>query len=160
MVQEVIFVSGRLCAGKDTYCSQFNPSITEHIVVSDIVRSIVKANNRYSLQDTAHLDVIIVSRIAAKVINTSKPFVLIDGCRQLSIYKALPNMIKRYYNGQYEFDLVWLNVSFDIRKERFIHRRAQKDMNISFEQAERRDDKLGLKEFENYALVHGQIIDN
>lgn len=160
MVQEIIFVSGRLCAGKNTYCSTFLPSISEHIIVSDIVRSIVNNNDRYSLQNTADLDVVIASHIVAKAISSSKPFILIDGCRQLSIYRAVPNMIKKHYNGQCEFDLVWLQSPFEVRKRRFLYRAAQKDKGIVFEEAEKRDDKLGLKEFELHALECGCVINN
>ena len=48
-------------------------------------------------------------------------------------------------NGFTELDLVWLEVPDNIRKYRFYDRAISKD-DITFEEADARDEKLGLKE--------------
>ena len=69
--------------------------------------------------------------------------VVIDGIRQYSIVLELA---AEY--GFTELDLVWLEVPDNIRKYRFYDRAISKD-DITFEEADARDEKLGLKELQD-----------
>jgi hypothetical protein len=80
--------------------------------------------------------------------------VVIDGIRQYSIVLGLA---AEY--GLDSLDLIWLEVPDDIRKYRFYDRAISKD-DITFEEADARDEKLGLKELQDKLKNSYTIVNN
>lgn len=137
---KITLVFGRLCSGKGTFCQQYTKNGYAHFTTSDFVKKVSGKQTRSGLSTTADLD----QRIADEMIDTidGLDLVIIDGIRQVSIVQRILN-----HFGEDEVDLVWLEVPADIRRERFDKRAATKD-DISFEDAEAGDSKLGLDDVE------------
>ena len=80
--------------------------------------------------------------------------VVIDGIRQYSIVLGLAAEF-----GLENLDLIWLEVPDDVRKYRFYDRSISKD-DITFEDADARDEKLGLLELQDKLKDSYIIINN
>lgn len=119
-----------------------NPQ-TDHVVVSDIVRSIVKSGDRQDLQNTADLDHLISLQLATRVSKSLSDGkrVLVDGVRQQSVLHHLVQIVD-------DIEYVWIDCADDVRAARYQTRQSAKDGTISFADADVADDKLGLKELE------------
>lgn len=147
---DVNLVCGNICSGKNTFCSQF-ASTHEHIVVSDIVKSIIKSTDRTELQDTKHL----ADAIAVKLIESIDRAllkgrkVMVDGIRQMSLIWMT---VLEYTD--YDRSIIWLDCDEHILKERYESRAAEKDKSLTFEQAMTADDDLGIKEIRDF--MHGK----
>jgi dephospho-CoA kinase len=136
---KVVLLFGKICSGKSTYADALcYVTKAKRITVSDIVKRVSGKVSRSELQGTAHMD----KEIALELIEEIKKYdkVVIDGIRQYSIVVEL---VAEF--GMDNLDLIWLEVSDDIRKYRFYDRSISKD-DITFEEADARDEKLGLKE--------------
>lgn len=117
MNMNLTFLFGRICSGKSTYEPE-----AFRIVVSDIVRDIVKSSDREQLQDTLHLAERIASAIV-RVIDTAYILhsdVVVDGIRQPEIVESL---IKQFPDAE----LVWLDCPTEERKRRYESRKDTKD---------------------------------
>lgn len=147
----IVLVLGRICAGKGTYCHQFPEK--KHIVVSDIVKRIGGVRSRSDLQETGDLDRLIAEDLI-KEIRLHDEDVLVDGIRQLSIIRAITREF-----GKNKVDVLWLEVPKRERLHRFSNRGHRRD-DIPFEQADTRDESLGIGEVENWARRHGRVIHN
>ena len=136
---KVVLLFGKICSGKSTYADALcYVTKAKRITVSDIVKRVSGKVSRSELQGTAHMDREIALELIAEIKKYDK--VVIDGIRQLSIVVELAAEF-----GQEELSLIWLEVPDDIRKYRFYDRSISKD-DITFEEADARDEKLGLKE--------------
>lgn len=153
---DVIFVCGKICSGKNTFCQKLVEEGYVHVVVSDIVKKITQSTDREQLADTKHLDQVIARELLVQIRENNR--VVIDGIRQHSILVAL--VIGMPINLSCEF--VWLEVPEEELKRRFLTRSAEKDKNIEFEQALQKDDVLGLGELERWfkKSLRTQIINN
>jgi hypothetical protein len=69
------------------------------LVVSDIVKQIIKSNNRVDLQKTQHLDTEITNQIINKLSNKT----IINGIRQLSILKNIVSYLDK--NG-FKYEII------------------------------------------------------
>lgn len=149
--KKIVLVSGNLCSGKGHFCKNAYPDY-EHIVVSDIVRSLMQSSDRSKLQDSKHLD----ERIAAILSDLIYPHekVVVDGIRQVSIIDAL----KQRWGDKIE-DIIWLDVPTDVLRSRFDNRASAKD-NISFDDAMARDEQLGIRDVENYIRTNHRVVSN
>jgi dephospho-CoA kinase len=135
---KVVLLFGKICSGKSTYADALcYVTKAKRITVSDIVKRVSGKVSRSELQGTAHMDREIALELIAEIKKYDK--VVIDGIRQLSIVVELAAEF-----GQEELSLIWLEVPDDIRKYRFYDRSISKD-DITFEEADARDEKLGLK---------------
>jgi predicted kinase len=135
---KIVLLFGKICSGKSTYADALcYVTKAKRITVSDIVKRVSGKVSRSELQGTAHMDKEIALELIAEIKKYDK--VVIDGIRQLSIVKELA---AEY--GIEKLDLVWLEVPDDVRKYRFHDRSVAKD-DITFEEADIRDEKLGLK---------------
>jgi cytidylate kinase len=157
----IIAICGKICSGKTTLAKAvsygLNVDVNQQklrqsknqldcvvIEVSDIVRKISKATDRKQLQDTASLDMEIYNAIVVQIeMNPNATDIVINGLRQLSIYKAL--------QVWYEITGIWIEVSDKVRKQRYEGRVDVKD-NQSFEQSDLRDVALGINELKNHIL--------
>lgn len=124
MKAEVILVFGRICSGKSSF-----QSMSYRIIVSNIVRDLMKSDDREKLQNSLHLDERIAEEIIGVLDATStciekgiikrKP-IIVDGIRQSTIV----DKILEWYPDS---TLVWLNVPDDQRKKRYENRKDAKD---------------------------------
>jgi cytidylate kinase len=118
------------------------------IEVSSIVKAIVQANDRETLQNTANLDNQIFDKIVQLIeVGDSESWptdVIISGLRQLSIYFKIQN--------RYQVTGIWVETADNIRKSRFESRKDQKDDKLSFEAYDSRDLDLGLGLLKDYIV--------
>jgi len=139
---KIVLLFGKICSGKSTYADALcYVTKAKRITVSDIVKRVSGKVSRSELQGTAHMDKEIALELIEEINKYDK--VVIDGIRQYSIVLELAAEF-----GFTELDLVWLEVPDDIRKYRFYDRAISKD-DITFEEADIRDEKLGLKELQD-----------
>ena len=118
---KIILVFGRICSGKGSYMKD-----TERIVVSDIVRGIIKSSSREELQNTMHLDLSITAGIIEQIGDLLKKEVseiVVDGIRQVSIVE----LVLAHFP---EAELVWLEVPVEERKRRYENRKDVKDVEL------------------------------
>lgn len=110
---------GRICSGKGSYMKD-----VRRVVVSDIVREIVKSGDRKVLQNTIHLNEIITNHLFAHLYelfkNREVPHVVVDGIRQVEIVERI---LESYPNAE----LIWLEVPTEERKRRYEARGDSKD---------------------------------
>ena len=137
--KRIVLLFGKICSGKSTYADALcYVTKAKRVTVSDIVKRVSGKASRSELQQTQDLDKEIARELIAEIKKYDK--VVIDGIRQYSIVVELAAEF-----GMDNLDLVWLEVPDDIRKYRFSDRSVAKD-DITFEEADIRDEKLGLKE--------------
>jgi len=146
---DIIFVFGKICSGKDTFASDCTDR--EQIASSDIVKSIIKSKDRKSLQDTAHLDKKIAAGIFEKI--EKNKLYCITGIRQLSILLKLKFLLQ---SNVITFHLIWLEASDEELKGRYESRGDARDKDLSFEEALKRDDNLGLGELEDWLTYQNE----
>ena len=137
--ERIVLLFGKICSGKSTYADALcYITKAKRITVSDIVKRVSGKISRSELQNTAHMDVEIIKELCAEINKYDK--VVIDGIRQYSIVLGLSTEY-----GLSNIDMIWLEVPDEIRKYRFHDRAISKD-DITFEEADARDERLGLKE--------------
>ena len=150
---KIVLLFGKICSGKSTYADALcYVTKAKRITVSDIVKRVSGKISRSELQNTAHMDQDICHELCQEINKYDK--VVIDGIRQYSIVMGLS---AEY--GLSEIDMIWLEVPDDIRKYRFHDRAVSKD-DITFEEADIRDEKLGLKELQDKLKDSYIIINN
>ena len=140
--RKIKLVCGRLCSGKDYIINRYYKRY-DVVTVSDIVKSIIENADRAALQDTKHLDSEIIDQL--KVLYN--PRLVINGIRQLSIINGILE-----HNPAETVELVWVCCPEDIRKARYYDREDVKDSQLTFEEADENDSKLGLLQIESYIL--------
>lgn len=151
--KKVVLLFGKICSGKSTYADALCfVTKAKRITVSDIVKRISGKATRSELQDTAHMDQLITHELAAECKQYDK--VIVDGIRQVSIVEGMIN-----YFGANDIDMVWLEVPDEVRRHRFYSRSVSKD-DITFEEADKRDEKLGLLELQNTLKSSYIVINN
>lgn len=148
---KVVFLFGEICSGKSTY--DFG-NHTVKLTVSNMVKRLMQSEDREVLQNSKHLDNQIADMIVEDIwhyqtfvfedIHSTPEYFVIDGIRQYSILNQIEQWIPtKLPNIQTEY--LWLEVDREERKRRFEARKDPKD-NLSFEEAEKRDNLLGLSE--------------
>lgn len=156
----IVLLFGKICSGKSTYADALcYITKAKRITVSDIVKRVSGKASRSELQNTTHLDQDICYELCQEINKYDK--VVIDGIRQ---YTIVTGLIAEY--GLDAIDMVWLEVSDEERRNRFSDRSdafgtgpASKD-DIAFEEADLRDEKLGLKELQDKLKDSYIIVNN
>lgn len=148
---KIKIVVGEICSGKSSYIQKLrlkacneNVSFTK-IDIGDIVREITATENRVFDQD---LDTHIISKvndIIDQEINLKTGLLVIGGIRQKSILDAITSMC-----DVEKISITELQASNDTRKARYERRDAEKDLLISFEDADKKDKQLGLTDLITY----------
>lgn len=142
---EIVLLFGRICSGKGTYMKKSRTSA--RVVVSDIVKSLIKGTDRSSLQDTLYLE----AKIASTILDVTEDLVaeavwetiIVDGIRQASIVDIV---LKRWPKAT----LIWLDTSTEERRRRYNNRADRRDTE-SFEVADNRPIELECQKiFELY----------
>ncbi len=114
---KITYLCGRICSGKSTYRSE-----VRRLMVSDIVRNVVRSNDREKLQNSMHLDEQILEGLSMCIsydMEMGVEELIVDGIRQPSILDKLTVM--------YPGEVVWLEVPLEERKRRYEARGAEKD---------------------------------
>lgn len=148
---KVLFLFGPICSGKSTIdIGQQSVRIT----VSNAVKKLMQSEDREVLQNSKHLDTLIAEEIANDIWHydtfvfdsdeTTPECIVIDGIRQVSIVTQLESFLQRVYPN-WTLEYVWLEVPTAERKRRFEARKDPKD-TLTFEEAEKRDNELGLSQ--------------
>jgi len=146
-MKQIIAVCGPVCCGKTTWCNEhMDKSKDSYIKVSDIVKMLSNAQTRAELQNTKDLDKQIATELLKQVDSLLKisDIVYIDGIRQLSIY----NYLKAF--SDQTVSLVWLEVPFEEREQRYNSRADLRDSDLKFIQADKQDFDLGLGLIKDY----------
>ena len=148
---KVVFLFGEICSGKSTYDFGHN---TVKLTVSNVVKRLVQSEDREVLQNSKHLDIKIADEIAEDIWNyqnfvfvdthTTPDTFVIDGIRQYTILEQLEQWISKTY-PDLQLEYKWLEVDREERKRRFEARKDPKD-TLTFEEAEKRDNSLGLSD--------------
>jgi|TARA_R100000084_G_scaffold11587_1_gene3972 hypothetical protein len=156
MKAEVILVFGRICSGKSSF-----QSMSYRIVVSNIVKDLMKSDDRDKLQNSMHLDERIAEEIIGVLDATSaciekgiierKP-IIVDGIRQSTIV----DKVLEWYPDSV---LVWLDVPEARRKQRYELRNDSKDTE-SFEIADNKPIELECQKIFSTFKDKLQIINN
>jgi hypothetical protein len=150
--KKLTLLFGKICSGKSTYADALCfVTKAKRITVSDIVKRVSGKATRSELQNTAHMDQLIAHELIQECNNYDK--VVVDGIRQYSIVE---NVLDCYGDN---VDMIWLEVPDEIRKHRFYGRSISKD-DITFEEADARDEKLGLLELQNKLKSSYIVINN
>ena len=145
---KVVFLFGEICSGKSTY--NHNDEHSVKLIVSDFVKELMQSEDREILQNSKHLDTRIADEIAECIWNYmvfaegSPECFIIDGIRQYSILQQLEQWLGKTY-PEIQLEYKWLEVNSMERKRRFEARKDPKD-TLTFEEAEKRDNALGLSE--------------
>jgi len=148
---KILFLFGEICSGKSTY-NHGEHSIK--LTVSSVVKQLMQSEDREVLQNSKHLDTKIADMIADDIwhyqnfvfddVHTTPDTFVIDGIRQYTILEQLEQWFSKTY-PDLQLEYKWLEVDREERKRRFEARKDPKD-TLTFEEAEKRDNKLGLSE--------------
>jgi len=145
---KVVFLFGEICSGKSTY--NHNDEHSVKLIVSDFVKELMQSEDREVLQNSKHLDTRIVDEIVKTIWNYmayaegSPECYIIDGIRQYTVLQPIERWLTEQFKNV-ELEYKWLEVSSAERKRRFEARKDPKD-TLTFEEAEKRDNELGLSE--------------
>ena len=147
----IVLIFGRICAGKGHYVGDRN-----RIVVSDIVKQIVKASDRNALQNSMQFDIEIADKLIHEILldygvrhNTE---VFVDGIRQVSI-------IQRVLQVFPEAELIWIEAPVEVRKARYESRKDIKDI-APFDEADNKPIELECQEIYTIFKDNLKIINN
>ncbi len=146
-MKQIIAVCGPVCCGKTTWCNEhMDNSKDSYVKVSNIVKMLSNAQTRAELQNTKDLDKQIATELLKQVDSLLKTsdIVYVDGIRQLSIY----NYLKAF--SDQTVSLVWLEVPFEEREQRYNSRADLRDSDLKFAQADKQDFDLGLDLIRQY----------
>jgi len=146
---KITYLCGRICSGKSTY----KPD-TRRLMVSDIVRNVVRSNDRERLQNSMHLENDILHGLAMCIdydMEMGVQELIIDGIRQPSILERL--------SAVYPGEIVWLEVSLEERKRRYEARGAEKDTE-PFEVADNKPIELECQKIYSIFSKQLKVINN
>lgn len=146
-MKKVIFISGELCSGKDTMVSKhYSSDKFKQIDLGTLVREKFQTQER--IFDN-NLEPYFIERIEQIRKENLDKTIVITGLRQPTLCKKISAL----------FDEIWhtyLVVPRDILNHRFNNRADIKDTKISFEDAIKGDQSLGMKELQLYLLTQVQ----
>ncbi len=148
---KIVFLFGEICSGKSTYdCGEHSIKLT----VSNVVKRLMQSEDREVLQNSKHLDTKIADEIAEDIwqymsfgagyIDGAPECYIVDGIRQYSILQQLEQYLQNQLPN-IPIEYKWLEVDREERKRRFEARKDPKD-TLTFEEAEKRDNELGLSD--------------
>lgn len=120
---KIRLVFGRICSGKGGYGK--DPMENARVVVSDLVRTLVKTTDRSALQNTLDFDQAIADMILKRVEMLENMNIwhniIVDGIRQVSI---VDKVLEVYPNAE----LVWIEAPTEERRKRYYNRQDVKDV--------------------------------
>jgi hypothetical protein len=146
---KITYLCGRICSGKSTY----RPEV-RRLMVSDIVRNVVRSNDRERLQNSMHLENDILEGLSMCIdydMEMGVQELIIDGIRQPSILERL--------SAEYPGEIVWLEVPLEERKRRYEARGAEKDTE-PFEVADNKPIELECQKIYSIFSKQLKVINN
>lgn len=146
-MSKVIFISGEICSGKDTMIEIcYSQAPYRQIDLGQLVREKFQTADR--IFDN-NLEPYFIERISARIKEEPNAIFVVTGLRQPTLAKKIENLFD-------EVEHKYLVVPRDILKSRYELRANIKDANISFEDAIKGDQSLGMKELQNYLLTEAK----
>lgn len=144
MKRKVVFISGEICSGKDTMVRNNYDTIEyKQVDLGQLVRERFQTADR--IFDN-NLEPYFIERIQSLMEVYSEEIFVVTGLRQPTLCKKIADL----------FDIVeykYLTVPRDILKSRYLSRADVKDAKITFEDAIKGDQSLGMKELQYYLLT-------
>ncbi len=131
---DYMFVCGYAGSGKSLYAKFLAEKFGANFIeVSDIVKELTNEKDRSDIGYRPDLDDLIIERLD----EMSLP-VVVSGVRQLKILKAFERS-----------PVVWVHVSKEMRQAR-MNSRGEAEDNLSVEECDALDNKLGLNDIKEY----------
>lgn len=141
---EVVYIIGPLCSGKTTYANELKAKGYELIEIGAIVRNITKTVYRTHNSDLAEeIGIRLVEKITTAVEQNQR--VAVVGLRQRSLLNEALSCAPYSHTR-----IVWLEAPYEVLKARFDQRNEKKDLQMTFEEAYKFDQQLGLEDLEGY----------
>lgn len=146
---KITLLFGRICSGKST----MYPT-AKRIVVSNIVRDIIKTTDRSKLQESMHLDQEIAKSICSYLHHYIEqcPHIVVDGIRQVTIVSYI---LEEFPDAE----MMWLEVPTQERKRRYESRKDIKDVE-PFDIADNKPIELECQKIYSIFKEHLRIINN
>ena len=143
MSRKVIFISGEICSGKDTLMRKnYSEDFYQQIDLGQLVREKFQTADR--IFDN-NLEPYFVERVLDITKNNDKTYI-ITGLRQPSLAAKLSALFD-------EVEHIYLVVPRKVLEWRYTSRGDIKDKHISFSDAIKGDQSLGMKELQYYLLT-------
>jgi len=147
MMSRAIFISGEICSGKDTIIqTKYNTDEYFHIDLGQLVREKFQTQER--IFDN-NLEPYFVERVSNFISENPDKIFVITGLRQPTLAKKLEGLFGNFTH-------YYLVVPREELKRRYDSRASIKDKKISFEDAIKGDQSLGMKELQYYLLTEAQ----
>ena len=143
-MKKVVFICGEICSGKDTMieiCYSEYPY--KQIDLGQLVRE--KFNTQERVFDNT-LEPYFIERISEIISKNPSLTYVVTGTRQVPLIKKIANLFD-------ECEYTYLVVPREILKERYSSRASEKDAKLTFEEAIKGDESLGMRELQNYLLT-------
>lgn len=135
----ITFVCGELCSGKTVYAQTLAKVVDGVCIeVGDIVRKLKNSEDRKVLQDSKHLAAAIVIELSILIAKNKPKVCVVCGVRQKKILKSFPDST-----------VLWIHCPRKERERRY-NSRARTGDQISFKEADKGDQKLGILEVKDY----------
>lgn len=142
-MKKVIFISGEICSGKDTVMNRdYSADLYKQIDLGQLVREKFQTADRVF---DNNLEPYFVEQVK-DITKDNKHTYVITGLRQPSLAVKLSELFD-------EVKHIYLTVPREILKERYYGRGDAKDAKITFEDAIRGDQSLGMRELQYYLLT-------
>jgi hypothetical protein len=153
-IPKIIFVIGEAFSGKTTYVQKNKEVLDCTIEVGKIVQEITSSTSRVFDRS---LDNLIVQNIYYKIMEiVNNPFqeskhIYIVGCRQISILEG----VLKSFDQMIDYDIIVMCVPMKVRRSRYekMEKDKRKNKNLSFEEIEEGDNKIGVKDLMIHALT-------
>ena len=143
MVKKVILIAGEICSGKDTIVRRdYSSKEYKQIDLGELVRE--KFNTVDRIFDN-NLEPYFIDRIK-DIIKDNEHTYVITGLRQKTLAKKIVALF-------HEVKFIYLVVPRDILKNRYKKRADKKDAKLSFEDAIKGDQSLGMDGLQSYLLT-------
>ena len=143
MVKKVILIAGEICSGKDTIVRRnYSSKEYKQIDLGELVRE--KYNTIDRVFDN-NLEPYFIDRIK-DIIKDNKYTYVITGLRQKTLAKKIVALF-------HEVEFIYLVVPREVLKDRYSKRADKKDAKLSFEDAIKGDQSLGMDALQNYLLT-------
>ena len=150
---QIRFIVGQAFSGK-TYLSKERK--VSSIEVGQIVRDLSSTEHRVWNDSLDNAIVDRLYKIILATVSLGEKNIQIIGCRQVSIIKSLINKLRyiQNYNFDYLFEIIYANP--ETRKKRFeTLSTSDKNLDLSLEQIDERDNKLGYTDLIMWIISSG-----
>ena len=154
-IKKMIQIIGKLCSGKTYAANKLREDLTKKgysvlsIEVGEIIRALTGKEQRVFDKTLANQAFEEIKKIV--LAHTDVDFVIVIGCRQVSLCKKLEQEFSKKINDiQWKHIVYTLDIHDEIRKSRFLARKDAKDNGATFEQLDKQDARLGINDLINY----------